>query len=341
MTDQHVTDSAASAATEVGAAPSSSIAEALLARYRTHSPFTDPGSHADLLRGVGTDFAALHRTVEGLVDHYRATPGGVGPEQVDDIDRRWVSSQLDALTARQAGALDAPRPPACRLGGCCRDHSLLAVAILREHGIPARTRLGFAGYFSAGYRHDHVVAERWDAAAERWRRFDPELEQAGYAFAVDDLPRGGHAGFRTAAEAWLEYRSGRTDLADHGVGPGTPFHGPSFVHRYVIADLAHRQCCEVLLWDGWGAMAFPGDELTAEQVELTDLVARLTVAADAGDAAAEIELDELWAHDARVRPGRYVETHSPAGRGGRTDLALRTTVWGESVAEVLTVEAAG
>ncbi|WP_368259252.1 transglutaminase-like domain-containing protein, partial [Blautia wexlerae] len=260
MTDQHAaTDSAGtavadSAAAGLGAAPPAANAEARLARYRAHSPYSDPGPHADLLRGAGTEFASLHRTVEGLVDHYRAAPGGVGPEQVDDIDRRWVSSQLDALTARQAGPLDAPRPPACRLGGCCRDHSLLAVAILREHGIPARTRLGFAAYFAPGYRSDHVVAERWDAAAGRCRRFDPELEQAGYAFAVDDLPRGAHAGFRTAAEAWHEYRAGRTDLEDHGVGPDTPFHGPSFVHRYMIADLAHRQCRELLLWDGWGAM---------------------------------------------------------------------------------------
>lgn len=296
-------------------------------RYRAHSPVTHPGAHAELLRAVDPGFPALHRTVEGLVDHYRATPGGVGAVQLDDIDRRWVAVQLDALLARRPGPLDAPRPASCRLGGCCRDHSVLAVAILREHGIPARTRLGFAGYFLPGYRNDHVVAERWSDAEQRWLRFDPELDPAAHDFAVDDLPRGDAAVFRTAAEAWLAHRAGLDDLDDHGVGPDTPFFGPGFVHRYVIADLAHRQRCEVLLWDGWGAMAEPGEPLSPEQLALTDRVAELTVAADAGDEAAEAQLDELWTGDPRVRPGRYVDTWSPAGRVGRTDLELRTTEW--------------
>ncbi|MFF2271359.1 transglutaminase-like domain-containing protein [Agromyces sp. NPDC058136] len=303
---------------------------ARLERSRTHSPVTDPGPHAGLLRSVGTDFDALHRTVEGLVDHYRATPGGVGPEQLDDIDRRWVASQLDALVERQPGPLDTPRAPERRLGGCCRDHAVLAVAILREHGVPARSRLGFAGYFTRGFHNDHVVAERWDAAGGRWRRFDPELDPAAYAFAVDDLPRGDAEVFRTAAEAWQAHRAGLTDLEDHGVGADTPLFGPGFVHLYVFADLAHRQGCEVLLWDGWGAMAAPGEELTTEQLELTDRIAALTVAADAGDESAEALLDEIWASDPRVHPGRFIETWSPTGRIGRTDLEGRTTEWRRS-----------
>jgi len=316
-------------------------ADARLDRYREHSPFTDPGPHAELLRGVGTDVEALHRTVENVIDHYRATPGGVGPVQEADVDRRWVASQLDALADRQPGGLELARPAACRLGGCCRDHSLLAVAILREHGVPARTRLGFAGYFAPGYFHDHVVAERWDAAGGRWRRFDPELDQAGFDFAVDDLPRGDASGFRTAAEAWLAYRAGLTDLTDHGVGPDTPYSGPAFVHRYVIADLAHRQRCELLLWDAWGAMAVRSDELDAKLIDLTDLLADLTERADAGDLAAENRLEEIWATDARVRPGRFVDTYSPTGRVGRADLERRITDWSEVAGERLATAANG
>ncbi|GAA1506458.1 transglutaminase-like domain-containing protein [Agromyces terreus] len=315
-----------------------SPAAARAERYRTHSAFSDPGAHAGLLHAIGTDFAALHQVVGNLVDHYRATPGGVGAEQQADIDRRWVAAQLDELVARRAGPLADPRPASCRLGGCCRDHSLLAVAILREHGVPARTRLGFAGYFTPGYRSDHVVAERWDAAGGRWRRFDPELDPASYAFAVDDLPVGRGSVFRTAAEAWTAYREGSTDLADHGVGPDTPFAGPAFVQRYVFADLAHRQRCEVLLWDGWGAMASPAAAgLDAEQVALTDELARLTVDADAGDETAEQRLDALWADDPRVHPGRFVRTDSPTGKVGRTDLELRRTEWSGERGLVLTV----
>lgn len=56
--------------------------------------------------------------------------------------------------------------PGCRRGdrfvGCCRDFSLLFVAALRGRGVPARTRIGFAGYFAPDFHHDHVVAELWD-----------------------------------------------------------------------------------------------------------------------------------------------------------------------------------
>ncbi|MGI9822518.1 transglutaminase-like domain-containing protein [Agromyces sp. Marseille-Q5079] len=310
-------------------------------RYRAHSDLTDPGRHAALLRDVGTDTASLHRTVSNVIDHYRATPGGVGPAQMEDVDRRWIGSILDALAERRPGALDEPREAADRVGGCCRDHSLLTVAILREHGIAARTRLGFAGYFAPDYAHDHVVVERWDEEEARWRRFDPELDQAGFDFAVDDLPSGEPRGFRTAAEAWQDYRADRADLTDHGVGPGSGLAGPSFVQRYVLADLAHRQRCELLLWDEWGAMASPGAELDPERLALTDRIADLTLRADAGDADAEADLDRLWADEPRVRPGRFVETYSPGGRVGRTDLERRITDWSDAEGVRLAVPAGG
>jgi hypothetical protein len=245
-------------------------------------------------------------------------------EQLADIDRRWVSSILDAATSRGTDRLDAARAPEARVGGCCRDHSLLAVSILREHGRAARTRLGFAGYFSPGYRHDHVVVELWRDG--RWVRFDPELEPRVHDFDVDDLPTGAGSPFETAAEAWLAHRAGRTDLSTYGVAPGSPVGGPWLVHAYVLGDLAHRMRTELLLWDGWGIMGPPDAPLAAAAVDLADRVARLTVAADSGDADAEASLAELWQKPG-VAPGRFVTTFSPSGRSGTTDLEARTTDW--------------
>ncbi|MGC5168440.1 transglutaminase-like domain-containing protein [Luteimicrobium sp. DT211] len=284
-----------------------------LVDYATHSPFSDPGAHAPLLDAVGTDPDSLHRAVTRTILHYRGEAARLTPEQLRDVDSRWVATILDVATQRQPGPLDAVRPDACVVGGCCRDHALLAVAILRQHGIPARTRLGFAGYFEAGYAHDHVVAERWDGA--RWVRFDPELGQDDFPFDVHDLPTGEGAPFETAAEAWTAYRAGRTDLATYGVAPGAVgLEGPSFVQRYVLADVAHRHRCETLLWDGWGAMVPLGEEPDDEQLALGDELARLTVAADADpdpDGEAAGALGALWATDPRVNPGGKVLTFPP------------------------------
>ncbi|MGW9167470.1 transglutaminase-like domain-containing protein [Agromyces sp. NPDC055658] len=294
------------------------------AEYARHSPFSDPGAHRALVAGVAAEPGAIHRAVTAAITHYRADPA-VTSEQFADIDRRWIASILDAATERADGPLDAERAPDRRVGGCCRDHSLLAVSILREHGRPARTRLGFAGYFTPGFRHDHVVVEAGHDG--RWVRFDPELDPAAHGFDVHDLPTGPGSPFETAAEAWLGYRAGEIDLAGYGVAPGHPISGPWIVHGYVLGDLAHRMRTELLLWDGWGVMDAPAAPIAADALDLADRVARLTVAADGGDASAEAELAALWRTDERVRPGRTVTTFSPAGGFGTVDLEARTTVW--------------
>ncbi|MGN6241683.1 MAG: transglutaminase-like domain-containing protein [Cellulosimicrobium cellulans] len=299
-----------------------------VSRYAAHSPYSDPRHHAPLLAAVAPDPASLHAAVNHAVVHYRAGETAPTPAQCADVDRRWVASILDAATERAPGApLAAPRPADAQVGGCCRDHSLLAVAVLREHGVPARTRLGFADYLGAdGFHHDHVVVERHDGA--RWVRSDPEIAPDGVAFDPFDLPTGEGSPFETAAEAWTAYRAGRRDLADHGAGPDLPWlTGPGFVQRYVLADLAHRQRHELLLWDVWGASALPGATPDDRAVALTDRVAELTLLADAGDRTAEAALTVLWATDDRLRPGRYVTTWSPTGRLGWTDLTARRTGW--------------
>lgn len=325
-----------------------------LADYATHSPYSDPGPHAALLDAVPVDTASLHAAVTAAVVHYRAGATPPTPDQLADVDARWVGTIL-ATAARRApgrGLADA-RDPAQQVGGCCRDHALLAVAVLREHGVPARTRLGFAGYLDDGYRTDHAVAERWvadavladevpadevpDAAAARgrtgtpgrWVRFDPELPAGSRGFDVHDLPSGEGSPFETAAEAWLAYRAGRTDLATYGVAPDLPeLGGPAIVQRYVLGDLAHRMRTELLLWDVWGTSRVFRSPVDPRDVVLTDRVARLVVRADAGDLAAERALSTLWAaDDVRLRPGPDVLTWSPAGRLGSTDLVRRTTVW--------------
>lgn len=298
-----------------------------VSRYADHSPYSDPRHHAALLAAVPPDPASLHAAVTTAVVHYRAGATVPTPAQLDDVDRRWVASILDAVAERAPGPLDAPRSSEQQAGGCCRDHSLLAVAVLREHDVPARTRLGFADYLGAdGFRHDHVVVERHDGT--RWVRSDPELAPDGVTFDPFDLPTGEGSPFETAAEAWTAYRTGRRDLADHGAGPDLPWlTGPGFVQRYVLADLAHRQRHELLLWDVWGASALPGAAPDPATAALTDRVAELTVLADAGDRTAEAALTVLWATDERLRPGRFVTTWSPTGRLGWTDLVARRTGW--------------
>lgn len=307
--------------------------------YSDHSPYSNPGTHAGFFTELSTDPEDLHRFVCSAVVHYRADGPQPTEAQKADPDRRWLTSILDAAEMR--APLDGPRTRAQQVAGCCRDHTLLALGVLRTHGIPARSRIGFATYFTPGWHGDHVVGERWDGS--RWVRFDPELDGQDFDFDVHDMPTGPESPFRTAAEAWLAIRAGTADPATFGVGPDLPdLSGKDFVRYYVLYEVAHRHRDELLLWDLWGPelgtryvreagggvaatwvqeAGLPGADMSdAEFDAVADELAYLLVAADAGDHEAADQLAELYRGDVRLHPGERVLTLSPTGHGAITDL---------------------
>ena len=310
--------------------------------YSDHSPYSNPGNHTGYFTELSTDPEALHQFVCTAVVHYRAGSPTLTEAQRTDPDRRWLTSILDAAELR--APLDGPRTQAQQVAGCCRDHTLLSLGVLRTHDVPARSRIGFATYFTPGWNADHVVGERWDG--KRWLRFDPELDQQDFDFDVHDMPTGPDSPFVTAAEAWLAIRAGTVDPATFGVTTEVSYlHGKDFVRSYVLYEVAHRHRDELLLWDFWGPQlgtssvreavdgqaaawvqeaGLPGADMSdAEFDAVADELAYLLVAADSGDGEAADQLAELYRGDSRLRPGERVLTLSPTGHSGITDLADR------------------
>ena len=147
-------------------------------QYAEQSAVTDPGLWEDRIKGTGNDLAALRRMVSGLVVHYRDPAYddyGLPAERRAEIDTRYAERMLDRLGELDAAPLGAERSRVNRLVGCCRDFTVLYLMLLRAAGIPARARVGFAGYFADGWWIDHVVAEVWDAGEGRWRLVDAQL----------------------------------------------------------------------------------------------------------------------------------------------------------------------
>lgn len=266
--------------------------------YAVHSPYSDPGRHAPLLWALPGRAPELCAAARNVIAHYRAELGDLPEERRGEIDSRWLEVILTVDQDRHGTPLAAPRAVPDRVAGCCRDHTLFVVGGLREHGVPARSRVGFAGYFTPGYHHDHVIVEYLDDG--RWRRVDPEVPPGGV-----DAP------FATAAEVWQAYRRGELDPQTYGVFPGSDLSGPDFIRSYVIFEVAHRFGDELLLWDDWGATQ-AGDD------ELVDELAALLVRADAGDSAAEDELLAWYRADDRLHPGDTVTQNSPYGYPPKT-----------------------
>jgi hypothetical protein len=285
--------------------------------HAQHTAYSDPGRHADLVAAVPSDPAGLSAVARNVIVHYRASGHELPASTRHEVNSRWLEEILAADQGRHQRPLAEPRDVLDRVQGCCRDHTLLCLGVLRSQGIPARSRVGFAGYFVDGWHHDHVIVEAW--LDDRWRRFDSEVE--GPVPTLPDPtdiawcePAG--SGFVTAAQVWAGYRRGEVDPRTYGVGPDVPvFRGERFIFDEVIHELAHRFGDELLLWDGWGriAQAEPGEPVSTDEAAWLDPLADLLLAADDGDQHAEQALLERYRRDPDLRPGPVIEQASPFG----------------------------
>jgi len=201
-------------------------------------------------------------------------PVGITPHPESDVDveSRTIARILDRILARDAAPLDVPRPAERRFIGICRDYTLLACAVLRHHGVPARARVGFANYFTPSFNEDHWVCEYH--GGDRWRLLDLSERVRVYfkiPFAPSDVPRDR---FLAAGEAWLSVRRGALDPETCGVS-SDGIHGAWFVAGNVIRDLAALNKREMLAWDAWGIMHEwgPGKRIPDAAIAQVDAVA--------------------------------------------------------------------
>lgn len=236
----------------------------MLAYYATHSPFTHPGPWGRVLGDLPTDIPELCQSIQGLIVHYRASGIQFAPDRLAEIDTRTIQKMLGTIQTQDTRRLSQAREPQKRFVGCCRDYTLLFVAAMREHGIPARSRVGFAPYLNPNFNHDHVVGEYWNG--QRWVMVDAEIPPEQFDFDVQDIPKGV---FLSAAVVWQAFGQNRLDPDRFGVAPGLPYGGAWFIRNYVVKELAHLCKHELLLWDEWGLMS---DQLNGD-LALIDYVA--------------------------------------------------------------------
>jgi hypothetical protein len=233
------------------------------------------------------DLAALRQASSQLMFHYRAggdfTANGVPAGRMAEINTRYADLMLDLVLARGAPTLARARPPGDRVVGCCRDATVLFLALARHKGIPARARVGFSAYFHPGWLIDHVVAEVWDEREGRWRLVDGEMN-AGWTPEVNgrtvdwlDLT---DDQFVTGPRAWQAARAGESDPERHVVAPDLDIpvlRGWPYIAHNVIHDLAALNKTEMLLWDAWGMqLSEGGGSVSAADAALLDEISATT-----------------------------------------------------------------
>src|SRR5271163_3616472 len=136
--------------------------EANIANYARHSRWTDPGPLDHHLDPLPSNPAALPEIVGGVMLHpFFASVGTDSSEAA----LRSAAEILSAALERDGRPLDQAREEDKRVIGNCRNYALLACAILRQHSVPARLRVGFADYFTPDFGEDHWVCEWHDGTS--------------------------------------------------------------------------------------------------------------------------------------------------------------------------------
>ena len=268
--------------------------------YSQPAGFTSPGDHAAALAGFPAGLAALTEVAHGLLVHEHLA-GMYGFELAQErrasVHLRPVSRLLDQVVAEDSRPLDVAREPSARVPGNCRHFTVLTVAALRAHGIPARARCGFGGYFGTGWYEDHWVCEYRDAAAGRWKLADAQIDDVqrkafGVGLDVLDVSRGD---FLVAGDAWLRCRAGLADPGKFGISQMDEA-GYWWIAANLVRDVAALNNMEMLPWDMWGEMLRPDQEPDEAQAAFFDQLAALTTDPDAGFA----ELTARYQSDPRL-----------------------------------------
>lgn len=217
--------------------------------YASPGPLTDLlAVRDDVLPGT-RDPLALCALAQGLVVRPSdAEALGLPPERLAARGVRPAAALVAELLALDPAPLTVARPPELRVVGTCRHVAVIAVALLRRAGVPARARCGVATYVEPGRGVDHWVVEH--RVANHWHRVDAEMPGTG---RVPGRP--GPDDFLTGGEAWAAHRLGRLDASRFGVAGTRDAWGPAELKGNAIRDLAALNKVEVLPWDEWGRMA--------------------------------------------------------------------------------------
>ena len=297
-----------------------------LAFYATHSTFSDPGELADRYADLPSDPTQLACISRDLLIHRMEGDlfGHTHPADRlhNDAETRYIDDILRILVARNDAPLPVRREVEDRFVGTCRDFSLLHCSFLRQAGIPARIRSGFADYFgSDGFHCDHVVTEYWDE--ERgWLFADSQLADPAITahwnadFDPMDVPRDR---FLVAGKAWQAIREGGADPKTFGLHPPQegPFWGERFVAGNIRLDLAALNKVETLLWDEWGMdEGKPGTPLSEPARELYDRAALVS-----GDDVPFDAARKLFTEDDTLRTPKTVLCSAPYN--GPSQVTLR------------------
>jgi hypothetical protein len=282
--------------------------------YRKHDLFSDPGEYARRYAELPTALNDLHAAINELLIHNwkveRDRPGWikVHPEEVD-VFTRPICKVLERVASFGPEPWDQSRPPDRRVVIDCRHFSLLLCSILRERGIPARTRCGFATYLEKTHWMDHWICEFWDYQQKCWVMEDADLQ-------LHSVPSDQ---FYTGIHAWEMIRKMPSMARQFGYGKEE--RGAWVVRANLVRDFAALHGFVSISGDSWELGEKAEDQLVPSDVQLLDELVGL------GDGNATFEQRQaLYAASPELYPGEKIKHFDYLFTDQQREIPWRETV---------------
>ena len=267
--------------------------------YMKAGLFTDLSKHRERLDAIADNPECICQIVQGLLVH-DSWAEAYGIKFQDDDDYLSMNMNMSDLLGKiirlDPRPLTIARMPENRAVTCCREFATLACAMLIAKGIPARSRCGFARYFSNEILCDHWVVEYWNGI--RWITNDPQIDP----LQLSTLPKWGidvgvnsslnvhdltEDNFYVAGKAWKLCRKGELDPMTCGIHD---IRGLWFVRGQLLRDFAALNKIQPVVhlartlhgldWKSWRLMSVDDNELTDSEISLLDYIADLTLDVD-------------------------------------------------------------
>ncbi|MDX2216060.1 MAG: hypothetical protein SFY66_22535 [Oculatellaceae cyanobacterium bins.114] len=234
--------------------------------YMIQSRFSNPHELEPLLTDLPLDLDNLHKAIHGLLIHIwkvRKFYPNLLRNHAHDVFTRRIHQLIQHIHQLDNQPLSVTRPATKRAIVDSRNFALLLTTVLRQRGIPARVRCGFATYLQHTHYQDYWICEYWSDAQRRWMMEDVTLQ-------LHDITS---SQFITGAQAWQLCRTN----SHYGTlfGWGAELTGMWATRVNLIRDFAALNDFECVSGDQWGLMLTEDTELTQDDLVLLDHVARL------------------------------------------------------------------
>lgn len=220
----------------------------ILEFYAEQSPFTCPGSKAEMYEGIPTSADEIVKLVQSIALDFNERPNyPIQNERLLETNDRYAEEMLqDIFVLDKKTPLSAGRPCDARMMAAPSHFATLCVSMLRNAGIPARSRYGFA-VDGEGFKTYNVV-EYFDGS--EWKQADPCGKGDEFIFA---------------GKAFQDARSGKVcgckfeNVEEKGI---------KVVVENLLLDLASLNKFELNGWDRYGWMLRPIDDYSEKAWEM-------------------------------------------------------------------------